>query len=69
MSRAKNEKIGPGGPLGIEEFVCEARVFQKVEHGFEDLEKQEMHNKRRKHNRDNAKQLLEIDNSIYELRV
>ena len=47
----------------------EARVFQKVERGFEDLEKQEMHNKRRKHNRDNAKQLLEDDNSIYELRV
>ncbi len=33
-----------------------ARIFPNVEHGFEDLEKQGMYNKRKKRNRDIAKQ-------------
>ncbi|MHA1607531.1 MAG: RNA-guided endonuclease InsQ/TnpB family protein, partial [Candidatus Freyarchaeota archaeon] len=33
-----------------------AKVFPSVEHGFEDLEKQGMYNKRKRHNRDIAKQ-------------
>ena len=33
-----------------------ARMFPNVEHGFEDLEKQGMYNRRKKHNRDIAKQ-------------
>ena len=33
-----------------------AKVFPNAEHGFEDLEKQGMHNKRKRHNRDIAKQ-------------
>ena len=33
-----------------------AKIFPKVEHGFEDLEKRGMYNRRKKHNRDVAKQ-------------
>ena len=33
-----------------------AKIFPNVEHGFEDLEKQGMYNKRKRHNRDIAKQ-------------
>ena len=56
MSRDKVRRSGLVAPKGLKSSSSEARVFQNVEHGFEDLEKQEMHNKRRKHNRDNAKQ-------------